>query len=129
MADDKNNGSVDSGNRSDDENQIIELTKVIQVKPDSTLELSRFDETQTDLKQLVAEVVGDDESAVSKNNDKASTSVSVPLAQLENVLEKVVGKLYSDKIEVMVMKVIEKTVEREIEKMNAVIEDVAKKEK
>jgi hypothetical protein len=82
--------------------------------PDAEIEPDDFDEEDLDIGQLVAEVIGGDASA-------PSDFVTIPLKQLEEVLEKVIQKAYSDKIEVLVMNMVEKTINTEIEKINALI--------
>ena len=134
---------IDRKNPVDPENEpvddeIIDLTRVVrkgddpdtgdpafdearhfpnpEIEPE--FELDDFDEDDLDLGQLVAEVTGVDASV-------SSESVTIPLKQLENVLEKLLQKAYSDKIEVMVMNMIEKTLKAEIEKINALIWKIA----
>ncbi len=54
----------------------------------------------------------------------ADESVALTDAQVEAALERVVEKIYGEKIEQMMIQTIEKTVKREIEKIkNALLED------
>jgi hypothetical protein len=52
-----------------------------------------------------------------------SESLSIPQDQLEQALERVIKKLYADKIETILVEVIEKTVKAEIERVKTLIRD------
>lgn len=128
---------VESVNPSNDD-EIIDLTRVVKTGTDNKAggqtvdedrqmpgfedESNDFDEDDMDLGQLVADVVG---GSVSDAGIKPSESVTIPIKNLEEVLEKVLQKAYSDKIEMMVINMVEKTLKAEIEKINTLIRKIA----
>lgn len=128
---------VESVNPSNDD-EIIDLTRVVKTGTDNKAggqtvdedrqmpgfedESNDFDEDDMDLGQLVADVVG---GSVSDAGIKPSEAVTIPIKNLEEVLEKVLQKAYSDKIEVMVINMVEKTLKAEIEKINTLIRKIA----
>ena len=131
----KNLGEPD--NISEDD-EIIDLTRVVKPVRDDDIddqpvdevellpveddESDDFDEDDMDLGQLVADVVGGD---ASESGLTPSEYVTIPVKHLEEGLEKVLRKAYSDKIEVMVMDMVEKTLKAEIEKINALVWKIA----
>ena len=116
----------------DDTEDIIDLTRVVKSKPQpavtgepqdqplSTEDLTQFDEKDNDLGKLVADVVG---GPSKEDTEKTTASGKIAMDRIEATLEKVVKKLYSKKIEDMVMDVIEKTVKEEIQKIKEIIKE------
>ena len=92
-------------------------------QPVSTDDLTRFDEKDNNLTNLVKDVVKD------FPKDKAVTSgpSKISMERVEAALERVVTKLYAKKIEAMVMDTIEKTVQREIDKIKRIMKETAEK--
>ena len=66
---------------------------------------------------------GDTEKLIVLTNRVESQSAlpSIPMGELEGVLERVITKRFSDKIERMVIEIIEKCVTKEIEKIKDLI--------
>jgi hypothetical protein len=123
-----------------DEEEVIALTRVVAVSPRtaflsgpalparSRVREDKNEETHPDIGALAAEIIGEKDSA-DRPEVRSPKSVTLPLDQLEQALEKVVKKLYSGVIESMVLDVMEKNVQREIDKIKALIADAAGKEK
>ena len=115
---------------------IIKLTQVVESRqepvkdprvpgePISTGDLTRFDETDNDLGKLVRDVVEDLPSDAIPPG-KGTGSVQVSMEKIEAALERVVAKLYSKKIEELVMDTIEKTVQTEIKKIKNIMKEMA----
>jgi hypothetical protein len=125
------------GRLMDDEEEVIALTRIVAVGPGASsstgappeaCEADQDEDAGLDLSRLAAEVVGDPDIADAPGGGSSGT-VTLSLDQLEQALEKIVKKLYSTSIESMVMDVMEKHVQREIDKITALIADAAGKEK
>jgi hypothetical protein len=118
---------------------IIELTHVVKTsqpgtagegaphKPLSTPDLTRFDETDNDLGKLSAGLARKVSSDRENPPGKTPGPATVSMDRIEAALERVVRKMYGKKIEAMVMDAVEKTVQREIEKINKIINEVSGK--
>lgn len=64
-----------------------------------------------------------------KVKTKPGEAVFTSSEQIEAAVEKALKKIFTAKIEAIIMDVIEKTVKKEIEKINALIEELADNEK
>lgn len=115
----------------EDDEEIIDLTNIVKADSESEVEqekdspgdLTEFDEDVIDLGELVAEVVEDDQLTPYDDEDTVE-SITVPLTQIETAIEKAVEKIFTEKIEAMVMDIFEKTVKNEIEKIGSLIREI-----
>ena len=68
--------------------------------------------------------VGDRSPEKPEMQDVAEEAVSFPIEQIEEALERVIERMYSEKIEGIIVEAIEKAVQKEIEKINILLKDV-----
>jgi hypothetical protein len=129
MADIRSPNPPGSGSHTDGDEEVIELTRVVsspkanpgKVSPDS----DSGNVEEPDLACLAAEIIGDGDSSTASSGK----TVTLPMDQLEQALEKVVKTLYSGVIEAKILEIMEKHVQREIDKVTALIADAAGKGK
>jgi hypothetical protein len=129
MADIRSPNPPGSGSHKDGDEEVIELTRVVsspeanpgKVSPDS----GSRDVEEPDLACLAAEIIGGGDSSAASSGK----TVTLPMDQLEQALEKVVKRLYSGVIEAKILEIMEKHVQREIDKITALIADAAEKGK
>ena len=97
---------------------------------DSELDVSKDlpiepQEEEDELGQLIADVVEDSQQKTAYEKETASddTSEPIPLSpeQVDEALERVIKKMYADKIDSILTEVIEKTVTKEIEQLKALL--------
>lgn len=82
------------------------------------------EEESDELGQLIADVVEDTQQKVAYEKETASdTPEPIPLSpeQVDEALERVIKKMYADKIDSMLTEVIKKTVTKEIERLKALL--------
>ena len=81
------------------------------------------EEESDELGQLIADVVEDTQQKAPYEKETASDTPDIPLSpeQVDEALERVIKKMYADKIDSMLTEVIEKTVTKEIEKLKALL--------
>jgi hypothetical protein len=100
----------------------LELYDSEDKKQDISLEP---EEEADNLEQLIAEVVEDTQQKTAHEKETASddTTEPVPLSpeQVDEALERVIKKMYADKIDSILTEVIEKTVTKEIERLKALL--------
>ena len=128
---------IDSDGQSNEDDEVIELTHIVTgpsgistqkgltPETDMATDLSGFGEDTAGLEKLVADVVENLEPNAPNPGDRPPASVSIPLKQMETAVEKAVRKMFSNKIEAMVIDIIENVVKKEIEKINALIKELA----
>jgi len=111
--------SVDSGLELD----APEDKKSEDKKQDISLEPE--EEESDELGQLIADLVEDTQQKAAYENETASDSPepipSLSSEQVDEALERVIKKMYADKIDSILNEVIEKTVTKEIEKLKALL--------
>ncbi len=83
-------------------------------------------EEEDELKQLIADVVEDLQQETtyeesSTTDTPESELISLSSEQVDKALERVIKKMYADRIDSMLTEVIEKTVTKEIEKLKALL--------
>jgi len=96
---------------------------------DSELDVSKDfpiepQEEEDELGQLIADVVEDSQQEAAYEKETASDApVPIPLSpeQVDEALERVIKKMYADKIDSILTEVIEKTVTKEIEQLKALL--------
>jgi len=99
----------------------LELNASEDKKQDISLEP---EEESDELGQLIADVVEDTQQAAAYEKETASdTPEPIPLSpeQVDEALERVIKKMYADKIDSMLTEVIEKTVTKEIQRLKALL--------
>jgi hypothetical protein len=64
----------------------------------------------------------------SSDSEEHIQAVSVSLEQIEAAVERVVSRLFSDKIEGLLVSAVEKTVKKEIEKLKALVDEATENE-
>ena len=81
------------------------------------------EEESDELGQLIADVVEDTQQKAAHEKETASDTPDIPLSpeQVDEALERVIKKMYADKIDSMLTEVIEKTVTKEIERLKALL--------
>jgi hypothetical protein len=81
------------------------------------------EEESDELGQLIADVVEDTQEKADYEKETASDTPDIPLSpgQVDEALERVIKKMYADKIDSMLTEVIEKTVTKEIERLKALL--------
>ena len=81
------------------------------------------EEESDELGQLIADVVEDTQEKAVYEKETASDTPDIPLSpeQVDEALERVIKKMYADKIDSMLTEVIEKTVTKEIERLKALL--------
>ena len=96
---------------------------------DSELDVSKDfpiepQEEEDELGQLIADVVEDSQQEAAYEKETASDAPApIPLSpeQVDEALERVIKKMYADKIDSILTEVIEKTVTKEIEQLKALL--------
>ncbi|MCD4788165.1 MAG: hypothetical protein K8R09_08105 [Desulfobacterales bacterium] len=98
----------------------LELDAPEDKKQDISLEP---EEESDELGQLIADVVEDTQQKAPYEKETASDTPDIPLSpeQVDEALERVIKKMYADKIDSMLTEVIEKTVTKEIERLKALL--------
>lgn len=103
-----------------DSNSEPDVSDVSDVSTDLLFEPQEEDE----LKQLIADVVEDSQETSyeeSPTTDTATEPVPFSSGQIDEALERVIKTMYADKIDSMLIEIIEKTVTKEIEELKALL--------
>ena len=124
------NKDIEIDNYLDDEfvdsaDLTLELDVSKDLSEDNAHGISLEPEEESDeLGQLIADVVEDTQQKdVYENETVSDTPEPVPLSpeQVDEALERVIKKMYADKIDTILTEAIEKTVTKEIEKLKALL--------
>lgn len=118
------------------EEKIIELTDVVEQPPltDDNSETGLVLDEVFDEKRSKEQIIEDDfigsmgmelESEDTQEKDLVSESLSLSPEQIDEALERIVKRMYSEKIESMIAEMIEKAVTKEIERMKGTLIDDA----
>lgn len=103
----------------------LELDASKDLSEDNAYGISLEPEEESDeLGQLIADVVEDtQQKAVYEKETASDAPEPVPLSpeQVDEALERVIKKMYADKIDTILTEAIEKTVTKEIEKLKALL--------
>jgi len=116
------------------EEKIIELTDVVEQPPltddDSETDLvldEVFDEERSKEQIIEDDFIGsigmELEPEDAQEKDLVSETLSLSPEQIDEALERIVKKMYSEKIESMIAEMIEKAVTKEIERMKGTLID------
>lgn len=118
------------------EEKIIELTDVVEQPPltDDNSETDLVLDEVFDEERSKEQIIEDDfigsmgmelESEDTQEKDLVSESLSLSPEQIDEALERIVKRMYSEKIESMIAEMIEKAVTKEIERMKGTLIDDA----
>ena len=109
------------------DNELVDsadLTLELDLSEDNAHGISLEPEEESDeLGQLIADVVEDTQEKAAYEKETASDTPDIPLSpeQVDEALERVIKKMYADKIDTILTEAIEKTVTKEIEKLKALL--------
>ena len=118
------------------EEKIIELTDVVEQPPltDDDSETGLVLDEVFDEERSKEQIIEDDfigsmgmelESEDTQEKDLVSETLSLSPEQIDEALERIVKRMYSEKIESMIAEMIEKAVTKEIERMKGTLIDDA----
>ena len=103
----------------------MEVNSELDVSDDKEQDISLEPEVEADdLGQLIADVVEDTQQEVAYEKETASdTPEPIPLSpeQVDEALERVIKKMYADKIDSILTEIIETAVTKEIEQLKALL--------